>query len=186
MALSSFWLRHGKKFFKGAALLSIIFMILVLGDLTGIFKNGLLLKFFLTVDPKMHLHHFERYAYQGLIMAFWIVLFSIINLKYYFVEKGYEAIRFNKFSAIGLLILILFFFVIPPPYFIKIESITQYRKLIFKEDGIFEVLTVVFLFLAFLAFILSARISNKKKWVRKLCPLSFFWDFFAWVFFLKK
>ncbi len=166
MKFADFWLKFAGKILRGAAGLSVVFIILVLGDLTGTFENGLLLWFIETVSPDFPVNDLTSYHYQALILAVWGLLFLIINLKYFSGAEGIQSIRFNKLSWLAVIMFILFYFISPRPYVINIEWLTQFETLFYKEDGIFEVLTAVFLFLAALAFFASAIISiqNKLDW----------------------
>ncbi len=186
MSLSSFWREHDEKIFKGLAFLSILFMIPVLGHLTGIFKYELLLKIFLTVDPNFPMGRISSNYSRALIFSIWFFMFFIIHLKFFTGPRGYESIQFNKLSALAVLLFILFIFIAPRRYFIDFEPLTQFRNLLYEEDGIFEVLTAVFLFLAFLAFSLSARISNKKRLDWKIVFAQFFLGVFCLFFFLEE
>ncbi len=179
MTFSSFLLKHDRKFFKGLAFLSILFMIPVLGDLTGIFKNGLLRKFFSTVDPNFPVYRLVAYYVRALIFNIWFFIFFIIHLKFFTGLRGYKSIQFNKISALALVWFFMFIFIKPLPYVIHFEPLTQFSKLFYAEDGIFEVLTVIFLFLAFLAFFFSGMISIKKNLDWKIASTQFFLGFFC-------
>lgn len=170
MSLSSFWLKHEKKIFKGLALLSFAFMIPILGDLTGILKNEWLLKIFLSVDPRFPMRHLWANYYQVLILNFWFLMFFLINLKFFTGPRGHDGIRLSKVSAFALFLFLLFFLIRHKPYFFQIEWFAQkpIKDFFYSEDGLLENMTAVFLFIAFLSFSLSARISNKKKLGRKI------------------
>jgi len=186
MTLADFWLKFAGKILRGMAVLSILFMVLVLGDLTGFLENGLLLRFFETMSPGFPADDLTSYYYQALILAFWSLLFFIINLKYFSDAEGVESIRFNKLSALALVLFFMFFFISPRPYVIHFEPLTQFESLFYEEDGIFEVLTAVFLILATLAFFLSARFSIKKKLDWKIPCLQFFLGLFCLFFCLEE
>jgi len=186
MSLSSFWREHDEKIFKGLALLSILFMIPVLGDLTGIFKNEWLLKFFSTVHPKLNVDRILGYYARALIFNIWFLMFFIIHLKFFTGPRGYKSIQFNKFSALALVWFFMFIFIKPRPYFINIEPLTQFKNLFYEEDGIFEVLAAVFLFLSTLAFFFSAKISIQKKLDWKIPCLQFSFGFFCLLFCLEE
>lgn len=163
MLLAKFWLKHERTLFKGIATLGFVFMILVLSELTGMFENGLLLRFFKTVSPDFPIQDLPSYYYQALILVFWLFLFIVIHLKFFAGPKGNKSIKFGKISVISLILFIMFFFISPRPYIIDYEPLTQFKALFYEEDGIFEVLTAVFLFISFLAFLFSAKISLQKK-----------------------
>ena len=188
MALSSLWLNHGEKFFKGMALLSIIVMIPILGDLTGIFKNEWLLNIFLSVDPRFPMHHLTSNYFQVLILNIWFLAFFIINLKFFTGSRGFESIRFSKVSAFALFLFFMFFLIRPRPYSINIEWLTQkpVRNFFYSEDGFFENMTAIFLFIAFVAFFLSAKISNKKNLGWKIISFQFLLGAFCLLFLLEE
>lgn len=186
MKLINFWLKFGGKILRGIAGLSIAFIIMVLGDLTGTFENNLLLWFIETVSPDFPANDLTSYSYQALILAIWLLLFLIINLKYFSDADGIQSIQFNKLSALAVVMFILFFFISPRPYVINIEWLTQFETLFYKEDGIFEVLTAVFLFSAAMAFFFSVKISIEKKLDWKIPFLQFFLGLFCLFFCLEE
>lgn len=186
MWLSKFWLKYEEKLFKGIAALGFVFMILVLGDLTGIFENGLLLRFFETVSPGFPTEDLTSYYYQALILDLWLFLFIIIHLKYFSGAQRNKSIRFNKLSALVLVLFILFFFISPRPYVIDFEPLTQFESLFYEEDGIFEVLTAVALFLAALAFFFSVKISIQKKLDWEIPFLQFSLGLFCLIFCMEE
>jgi len=186
MTFADFWLRFSGKFLKGMASLSCLFLILLLGDLTGFLENGLLRVFIETVSPDFPTDDLTSYYYQALILTIWLVLFSIINLKYFSDAEGIAAIQFNKISALASVLFILFYFISPRPYVIHIEWLTRFESLFYEEDGIFEVLTAIFLFLATLAFFFSAIISITKKLNWKIPCLQFSLGLFCLLFCLEE
>jgi hypothetical protein len=178
MSLSSCWHKYDEKIFKTLAALSLLFMISVLGNLTGLFKNDFLFDIFIALDPDLPKEDVTSYYYQALILNFWFLLFACINLKYFLDATAYKAIKFDKISALALILFIVFFFVSPPSYGIAYKPLTQYEVLFYHEDGIFESMTAVFLFLAALGFFWTGRISFKKNlgWqiISAQCLLGFF------------
>ena len=167
------------------ALLSFALMIPVLGDLTGLLKNEWLLKIFLAVDPRFPMRHLESNYYQVLILIFWFLMFFLINLKFFTGPSGRDSIRFSKVSAVALFLFIMFFLIRHKPYFFQIEWFAQrhIKNFFYKEDGLLEYMTAVFLFLAFVAFSFSAKISTKKNLGRNIVVpqllLGLFCFFFA-------
>lgn len=188
MAVSGLWLKHGKNFFKGMAFLSIIIMLPILGDFTGIFKNDLLLNLFLAVDPHFPMQQLSSNYFQGLIINIWFLIFCIINLKFFTDPNGYKFIKFSKVSVFALFLFIIFFLAHPKPYSIEIEWFTQkkIKNFFYHEDGFFENMTAIFLFLAFLAFFLSAKISTKKKLGWKIISSQFLLGVFCLLFLLEE
>ena len=71
MRFSIFWLKFAGKFYTGMAVLSICFMVLILGDLTGTLENGLLLRFIETMSPVFPAGDLTSYYYQALILGIW-------------------------------------------------------------------------------------------------------------------
>ena len=186
MRFSKFCLKHERTLFKGIAALGFIIMILVLGDLTGIFKNGLLLRFFETVSPGFPPEDLTSYYYQALILNAWLFLFIIIHLKYFSGIKGNKSIPFGKISILALVLFVMFFFISPRPYVIDFKPLTRFEDLFYAEDGIFEVLTAVFLFLSFLLFCFSAIISIKKKLDWKVPSLQLSLGLFCLIFCMEE
>jgi len=186
MRFSIFWLKFAGKFYTGLAVLSICFMVLILGDLTGTLENGLLLRFIETMSPVFPAGDLTSYYYQALILGIWSLLFFIINLKYFSDAEGIESIRFNKLSALALVLFIMFYFISPRPYVINLESLTRFESLFYDENGIFEVLTAVFLFLATLVFFFATKISIQKKLHWKIPCLQFSFGLFSLLFCLEE
>jgi hypothetical protein len=179
MSLSSFWLKYDEKIFKTLAVLSALFMIPVLGNLTGLFENDLLYKIFITLDPDLPKEDLVSYYYQAFILDIWFLLFALINLKYFLGTTGYKSIKFGKISALALIWFLLFFFISPRSYVINYKFLSQYESLFYHEDGIFETMSAIFLFLAALIFFYSGRISIKKNLDLKVVSAQFFLGFFC-------
>jgi len=186
MSLSSFWLKHDEKIFKAIAVLSLLMMISILGNITGFFKNDFLFDIFITLDPDLPKEDLPSYYYQAFILDIWFLLFAFINLKYFLGTAGYKSIKFGKISAIALTWFLLFVLISPPSYVINYKPLTQYESLFYHEDGIFESLTAVFLFLAALGFFYSARISIKKKLGREIVSVLFFLGSFCLFFCMEE
>lgn len=168
------------------AFLSILFLIPILGNITGLFNNDLLFKIFIFLDPNLPMEDLPSYYYQALILGIWFLLFALINLKYFLGTAGYESITFGKISALALIWFIMFIFISPPTYFINYKPLTEYESLFYHEDGIFETMTAIFLFLASLAFFYSGRISIKKKLDLKTVSAQFFLGFFCLFFCMEE
>jgi hypothetical protein len=186
MSLSNFWRKYDKKIFKAIAALSLLFIISILGNLTGLLKNELLFGLFTALDPDFPLEDLPSYYYQALILGVWFLLFALINLKYLLGTASYESIKFGKISALALAWFLLFVLISPPSYGFDFKSLTQYKNLFYQEDGIFETLTSVFLFLAAVAFFLAGRISIKKKLDVKVVSVLFFLGFFSLFFCMEE
>ena len=186
MSLSNFWLKHDEKIFKGIAVLSILFLISMLGNITGTFSNDLLFNIFISLDPNFPQSDLQSYYYQASILGVWFFLFALINLKLLLGTKGYESITFGKISALALIWFVMYFSISPQSYFINYEPLTQYKNLFYHEDGIFETMTAIFLFLASLAFFYSGIISIKKKLDWKILFAQFFLGSFCLLFCMEE
>lgn len=186
MSLSSCWLKYDEKIFKTLAALSFLFMLSVLGNLTGLFKNDFLFDIFIALDPDFPKADLTSYYYQALILSIWFLLFAVISLKYYLDTTAYKAIKFDKFSALALTLFIVFFFVSPPSYSIAYTPLTQYKALFYHEDGIFESMTAIFLFLAAFGFFWTGRVSFKKKLDWKIGSAQFFLGSFCLFFCMEE
>lgn len=172
--------------FKGMAFLSLLFLLPILGNVTGLFSNDLLFKLFIALDPNLPPEDLPSYYYQALILDIWFLLFALINLKFFPGSRKYESIQFGKISAVALLFSVMFFFISPRPYVIDYKPLTQYESLFYHEDGIFEILTAVFLFLAALGFLYSGWISIKKKLNSKIVLAQFFLGSFCLFFCMEE
>lgn len=186
MSLSSFWLKYGEKIFKTLAALSLLMMLSILGNLTGLFKNDFLFDIFITLDPDLPKEDLTSYYYQALILNIWFFLFAFINLRYFLNSTAYKSIRFDKISALALIWFIVFIFVSPPSYGIVYKPLTQYEVLFYHEDGIFESMTAVFLFLAALGFFWTGRISLKKTLGWQVVSVQFFLGSFCLFFCMEE
>jgi hypothetical protein len=186
MSLSNFWQKHDKKIFKGLACLSPLFMIPILGELTGVLKNDLLLNFFLTVDSNFPMFRLYAYYARALVFITWLIMFFIIHLKYFTGPRGFESIQFNKLTTLALVWALMFIFISPLPYVIHFELLTQFGDLFYDEDGVFETLTSFFFFLAFLGFFYSGRISRKKNLDWKIVFAQFFLGCFCLFFCMEE
>ncbi|GJL79715.1 MAG: hypothetical protein NPINA01_27040 [Nitrospinaceae bacterium] len=186
MPFASFWLKNKKKIFQTIALLSLLLLLPILGNVTGIYDNDLLFKLFISLDPNLPLEDLPSYYYQALILDIWFFLFALINLKYFLNPKEYEPIQFGKISALASILFILFFFISPRPYVVDYKPLTQYESLLYHEDGIFEIMTAVFLFLAALGFFHSGVISIQKKLDSKIVFAQFFLGSFCLFFCMEE
>ena len=147
---------------KTLALLSFVFALSLLGDLTGWFKNGFLLFILETLSPEGHVKKTEPAHYQALFFSLWILGYSLITLKLYLRAADPPAIRFEITSMLALAILTAFFFVRPALQFINFEPLTQYSPIFYEEDGVFESMTAILLFLAAILFFRSTRMAGRK------------------------
>ncbi len=147
---------------KILAVLSFAFALSLLGDLTGWFKNGLLLFILETLSPEGHLKKTEPAHYQALFFSLWIFGYSLITLKLYLRAANPPAVRFGITSILALGICTSFFFVRPALQFINFKPLTQYSPIFYAEDGVFETLTAILLFFAAILFFRSAWMAGRK------------------------
>ncbi len=163
-------------FFLSLAVFSLAFCVSLLGDLTGGWKNGFLLYVLETVSPEGHVKKTEPAHYQALFFSLWIFFFSLINLKLYLRNPDAPAVRFGFTSVLALAVFVSFFFVRPAVQFINFKPLTQHSAIFYAEDGVFETLTAVLLFLAAILYFRAARQASR---LGHALPLRLLLGFFA-------